>query len=232
MMEWDAWLAIDRRVLAFFNESGNLFADSLATTLTSGLTWIPLYLTLLYLVIHRNDTLPRIAWIVVGAAASVALADVAADLIVKPWVARWRPTNDPLIKYTIDVVGGLRGDKYSFFSAHAANTMAVATYFSLLVRSRRLTVALVFWSLLNCWTRLYLGLHYPSDILVGLLWGAVAGWTGSLLLRRIDSATARRVSMPSRSYTTTGYGLTDIDRVISMLTLTIAAALVMAAYHT
>ena len=75
----------------------------------------------------------------------------------------------------VKVVDGYRGGNYGFFSAHAANTFSLAVFFSLLARNRLLTCFLVGWSLVNCWTRMYLGVHYPGDILAGLLWGALVG---------------------------------------------------------
>ena len=100
----------------------------------------------------------------------IILADGISEHLFKPWVARPRPSNDPIIKYSVHIVNNIRGMDYSFFSAHAANTMSIAIFFSWLVRSKLLSVFLILWSFVNCWTRMYLGLHYPGDISVGLLW--------------------------------------------------------------
>ena len=154
MMDWNSFLELDRQLLAFFNGSDSLFIDGVAMTLTSGLTWIPLYLGLFYLVIKNNETMAQVALIVGCAALCLFLAFGLTDYIVKPLVARWRPTNDPFIKYTIDVVNSYRESKFGFFSAHAANTMSITVFFSLLVRNRKFTIVLLTWSLLMCWTRL------------------------------------------------------------------------------
>jgi undecaprenyl-diphosphatase len=76
----------------------------------------------------------------------------------------------------IDTVDNYRGGNYGFFSAHASNTFSIALFFSLLMRRRWLVVTLVCYSLVNCWTRLYLGVHYPGDITVGLIWGSIVGY--------------------------------------------------------
>jgi undecaprenyl-diphosphatase len=166
----------DQQLLLSINGSDSLFVDYLVATLTNAKTWIALYIALFYVVLKSNDTALRVLLVLVGAGLCVLFAGGVDDTIVKPLVARWRPGNDPEIGMLVDTVDGYRGGKYGFFSAHAANTFSLALYLSMLMRCRRLTVALVIWSLVNCWTRMYLGVHYPGDITVGLLWGALVGY--------------------------------------------------------
>lgn len=227
-MMLNTMLLTDLDILHFFNGSNNILIDQLALVLTSGLTWIPLYLTLFYIVIRNNETMAQIALAVMGALVCVALTEAITDGIVKPLVARWRPNNDPVLKYTIQVVGSLRGKGYSFFSAHAANTMVIAVFFSLLIRSKRLAVALVAWSLINCWTRLYLGMHYPSDILCGLLLGTVIAVVGYLLYLRLYYRVSPRINYVSNQYTRTGYDHDDIDIVLCILAFTFVYAVLKA----
>ena len=174
-MDLEAIIQFDKQLLLSLNGSDSLFLDGLAMALTTASTWVPLYLALFYLVLKNNENVRQILLVVGCAAACVVLAGTVDDMLVKPIVGRWRPTHDPEIGMLVDVVDGYRGGKYGFFSAHAANTFSIAVFFSLLVRSRGLTVALVAWSLVNCWTRVYLGVHYPGDILCGLLWGGIVG---------------------------------------------------------
>src|SRR5574344_1224596 len=118
-MDIDTLIGLDRQLLLLMNGSDSLFWDGVVATLTNGLTWIPFYLALFYLVIKNNETMLQIVLAIGGVAVCILLADGLADGIVKPLVARWRPTNDPLLKYTVDVVNDMRGSKYGFFSAHA-----------------------------------------------------------------------------------------------------------------
>lgn len=127
-MDIEYWIQLDQQVLRFFNGSDNLMLDGVVMTLTSGLTWVPLYITLLYVVIKNNQTMSQIMLVVGSALLCIVLADGMADFLCKPFVARWRPTNDPVIKYTIDTVNNLRETSYGFFSAHAANTMSIAVF--------------------------------------------------------------------------------------------------------
>ena len=149
----------DRSLLLMLNGSDNLFYDNLMAVLTSGLTWIPLYLALLVAVIKNNEKVMQILLVVGCALLCVVLADGGADFLAKPFFQRWRPSNDPMIKHMVHVVNGVRGGDYGFFSAHAANTFSLALFFSLLIRNRLLTFVMVLWSLLNCFTRIYLGMH-------------------------------------------------------------------------
>ena len=166
----------DKELLLMLNGSDSLVMDTLIMTLTNALTWIPLYLSLFYVVLKSNDTVRDIMLVLAGAGACVLLAGTVDDTIVKPLVARWRPGHDPEIGMLVDTVDGYRGGNYGFFSAHAANTFSIAMFISLLMRQRLLTIFLVAWSLINCYTRLYLGVHYPGDITVGLIWGGLVGF--------------------------------------------------------
>ena len=167
---------LDKELLLWLNGSDSLFMDSLIMTLTNAKTWIPLYLSLFYVVLKSNATVKDILLVMVAAGACVLLSGTIDDTIVKPLVARWRPGHDPEIGMLVDTVDGYRGGKYGFFSAHASNTFSIAVFFSLLMRQRLFTVFTVSYSLINCYTRMYLGVHYPGDITVGLLWGGLVGW--------------------------------------------------------
>ena len=172
----DELIHFDKQLLLLLNGSDSLFLDHMVLVLTNARTWIPLYLSLLYVVVKTNRSLRGVLLVLGAAGLCVLLAGTVDDELVKPLVARWRPTHDPEIGSLVDVVDGYRGGNYGFFSAHASNTFSIAVFFSLLMRNRLLTASLVFWSLVNCWTRMYLGVHFPGDITVGLLWGGLVGW--------------------------------------------------------
>lgn len=174
-MDWQAIIDLDKELLLWFNGSQSLYLDSLVRTLTNGWTWLPLYLSLCFVVIKNNDTVQKILFVIACAGLCILIAGTVDDEIVKPTVARWRPTHDPQIGMLVDIVDGYRGGRYGFFSAHASNTFSLTVFFWWLMRSQLLTTAMVLWSLTNCWTRLYLGVHYPGDILVGLCWGFISG---------------------------------------------------------
>jgi undecaprenyl-diphosphatase len=149
--------------------------DAIAVTATKTSTWIPLGIVLLY-VLMRMENWKNALLVILCVAIAITLADQMASGIFKPLVARLRPSHTPELQGVIDLVGDYRGGRYGFFSSHAANTCAVAVFLSLLFRKRVFTVAICSWAMVNSWTRLYLGVHYVGDIMVGLIWGALVGW--------------------------------------------------------
>lgn len=212
---------MDMQVLSLFNGSDNIMLDEMVQILTSGLTWIPLYVMLFFVVMRNNETMGQIALVVGSAIFCVLFADGLVDGIIKQLAERWRPSNDPTFKYMVQVVDDIRLKGYSFCSAHAANTMSLAVFFSLLIRSKMLTITLVTWSLINCWTRLYLGVHYPSDILCGMMIGIIVGILVYLLYYKIYLRISPKINYISNQYTSTGYDHDDIDKVMVILMFTL-----------
>ena len=182
------------------------------------------------MVLRNNDTIQKVLLIVACAGLCVFFAGSLNDMFVKTSVERWRPTHDVEIAMLVDVVNGYRGGNYGFFSSHAANTFSLAIFFSLLVRSKVFTFFLITWSLINCWTRMYLGVHFPIDICCGLLWGATVGTLMWLLYHQLETRFYRQKSFISSHYTSTGYELADIDIVVSILLLTILYAILKACF--
>lgn len=216
-MDFSTIQNIDFQVLQWFNGSNNVILDQLAMVLTSGVTWIPLYVVLFIVVMRNNETMMQIGLVVGSAFLCILFADGFADGIIKPLAERWRPSNDPLVKYSVQVVDNLRMKDYSFCSAHAANTMSLAVFFSLLIRSRMVTVTMVVWSLVNCWTRLYLGVHYPLDVLTGIVLGGVVGFLVYLFYHRMYRRISPEIKYISNQYTSTGYDHDDIDMIMTVV---------------
>lgn len=224
LIDFDRWL------LLAVNGSASLYLDGVVKTLTGIVTWIPLYISLFYLVMRNNDFVRRIIFIVFCAGLCYLFAGAVDDGLVKPLVARWRPTHDPVIGWQVDIVNGYRGGNYGFFSAHASNTFSLAVFFSLLIRSQLLTVAMVVWSLTNCWTRLYLGVHFPGDILCGLLWGGFVGSMVYYFYLRVERRFDNGMRFVSSQYTMAGYLRSDVDIVVSVLVYTLIYALLRACF--
>lgn len=221
-MDIEKLINIDKTLLPIFNGSGSMFVDRLAITLTSGYTWIPLYVVLLYLVMKNNEKWNSILLIIMCSALCILFSGGVSDLFIKDYFARLRPINDPALRDVVKVILGYKVQGYSFFSSHAANTMSLSVFFMLLVRSRNLSLFLLVWSLLNGWTRLYLGVHYPLDVFVGFVWGAIAGIIVYSIFLFIYKKINYKLHYVSSQYTKTGYDITDIDVVLNVFMLIFA----------
>ena len=168
-------LSLDTQLTLWFNGSDSLFVDTLAASATKTRTWVPLGALLMYVLVRMKNW-KHLLLIILGIALAITLADQVASGLFKPMVGRLRPSHNPDLVGLIDLVNGYTGGRYGFFSSHAANTCAVAVFLSLIFRQKLFVVLIASWCLLNCWTRLYLGVHYVGDILTGLLWGCIVGW--------------------------------------------------------
>lgn len=224
-MNYSTLYAADKTLLMVFNGSHCPFVDRLAVTLTCGYMWIPLYIALLLLVINNHKTVVQISLVIGMALLAIVLSEGMADLIVKPLVARLRPIHDTLMQDCVQVVNNYRAEGYSFFSAHASNTMAVAVFFSLLVKDRLFACILIVWALVNCWTRLYLGVHYPSDIIVGMVWGSVSGLFAYTMYNKVKDTRSVRASDDAAT-TDMAYRRSDINTVISVMALLVIFAII------
>ena len=208
---------MDMYFLELLNGSNSLFLDRFAVAFTTGYTWIPLYVSLAVLVVRNNKTMGQIMLIFGCVLLGVLASGLLSDYIVKPHYMRPRPCYDPEFRHMVHTVAGYCVSGYSFFSSHAANTMMLSVFVTLLVRGKVLSPLLFGWSLLNAWTRLYLGVHWFTDVIVGLAWGAVVGVLVYLLYYKL----APRAKYISSKYTGTGYDKNDIDVCICIMMLTV-----------
>jgi undecaprenyl-diphosphatase len=164
-------LELDREIFLELNSSfHNPWLDQLMMFLTTTSAWIPLYLFLLYLLIKnfRKET-----WTVLLAIAlTILLADQITSTFMKPFFERLRPSHEPDLREMVKIVDQYRGGKYGFASSHAANTFGIATLMWLVLKMYRPWIALLFvWTVIVGYTRVYLGVHYPGDILAGFFVG-------------------------------------------------------------
>ena len=176
-------LNADNSILLWVNGHHTEWLDTFMWAVSSPRTWLPLYLILIALVAWRFRSWKVALFIVLGFIVAVGLSDILCSAVLKPLVCRLRPTHEPALD-PVHLVNGYIGGLYGFCSSHAANTAAVATLFSLLYRNKIATAVLVAWVALNCYSRMYLGAHYPTDILVGLLIGVLLASSVYWALRR------------------------------------------------
>ena len=137
--------------------------------------WIPLFCLLLYMVFKQYGK--RGWWILLAIALVVLCSDQLSAHVCKPLFHRLRPCFNPDLEGLIHLPRGLAGGKYGFVSSHAANTFAVASFLTPALRKSYRSIGwwLYGWALLSSYSRIYLGLHYPGDILAGAALGILIG---------------------------------------------------------
>ncbi|MEO5603934.1 MAG: phosphatase PAP2 family protein [Cyclobacteriaceae bacterium] len=173
-------LALDQKIFLEMNSYHNPWLDQIMMFLSSTTGWIPLYLILFYLLLknYRKQT-----WLVLLAITlTVFFADQITSSVMKPFFARLRPSHEPSLQGLVYLVNDYRGGSYGFASSHAANTFGIATLMWLLLKNYRPWTALLFlWAGFVGYTRIYLGVHYPGDIVAGQCVGlmcALATYSG------------------------------------------------------
>lgn len=178
----DRLLPLERNLFFALNGSDSQFIDNVMWMLSGRLVWIPLFLFIIFLFFYKTNwkdgLLVTLFFILLFAA-----CDQLASSFFKPLFERFRPTHHPDFKELVDIVNGYRGGRFGFISSHATNSFGLAVFLSLLFRYRRTTIVVLLWALLNSYTRIYLGVHFVSDILAGMIAGSVLGYLFYELLR-------------------------------------------------
>ena len=166
-MSWDA------QIVLWINGHYAEWLDQVMWVISRANTWIALYVLLVGLIVYRYRNWRSVLFILIGFGIAVGLSDYTCSGILKPLVCRPRPTHEPALEGMLHLVNGYTGGLYGFCSSHAANTMAAAVLFSLIWRNKIVTASLMTWVTLIAYSRIYVGVHYPSDIVTGWLIGAL-----------------------------------------------------------
>lgn len=166
-------LELDRELFLYLNNLGSEKYDPLWLFITKQVNWIPFFLLLFYIIWKKIGT-KQTLYILFFVAVLIAFTDQITN-VFKTTFERLRPSNNPNLGSTMRKV--LIRNSFSFFSGHAANTMAVAMFLFLNMKRHFKYFGFIFlWPLIFAYSRIYLGLHYPSDILFGYLFGAINGF--------------------------------------------------------
>jgi undecaprenyl-diphosphatase len=162
-------IRLDEQLLCIINSYHHPFADRIAYCIAYTPFWIPLYIVLLAYIIKRFQ---KKSWaIVLLIVILIAVCDQFASNLVKPLVQRLRPCLHPILGGRLHVVGPYHG-LYGFISSHAANTFGMVTFYCSLLRPKvRYKLLLFFWAVAISYARVYGGVHYPSDVIVGAMAG-------------------------------------------------------------
>ncbi len=174
-------LEIDRQLLLWMNFDGGALCDGIFWFASRKAVWIPLYVLIIWLMYRRigwRQTLLVVAMI----ALSVVLTDQIAN-IFKHCTPKFRPTHTDAISHMVHTVNGYRGGLYGTVSAHAATTLSIAAISAFVIRSRLYTAMIALWVIFVSYSRIYLGVHFPADILLGMIDGAAVSAAMIMLYR-------------------------------------------------
>jgi undecaprenyl-diphosphatase len=168
-------LEYDTELFLYLNNLGSETWDGLWLLITNKLTFAPLYALLLYF-IYRHIGLKPMLFIILLIVAMITFTDQVTNLF-KSGFMRPRPCGAEDIMDQLRFIAPRCG-KYGFFSGHSSNSMAAAVFGGLLLRPyfKNLIFLLVFWSFLVAYSRIYVGVHYPLDIICGMAFGALSGF--------------------------------------------------------
>ncbi len=164
----DSLLHKDVELLIFLNNLGTVKWDGFWLIITNKFSAIPLYVVLLYFTFKQYG-LKKTFFVVLFVILLITISDQTSNLF-KFGFKRLRPCHDPSVLNLIRLVKEQCGGLYSYFSAHASNAMAIAIFFSLLLKNnyKFLTPFLLLWALLVAYSRVYIGVHFPLDVLTGM----------------------------------------------------------------
>lgn len=212
---------LDKELLLSINSHHCLFLDNFMDLATSTYTWIPIYIYILYMFLRNIESKNRII-LIISSILLVIITDQLTHGLIKPYFMRLRPTHCPEIMELVHTVNNYRGGMYGFVSNHAANTFAIAVFTACVIRSYIFSFIMFSLAILNSYSRIYLGVHYPGDIICGALLGALLGYLAYGITYYIRREHLNTNSFVSNEYTSTGYSIFDINVLLYIYLLIIA----------
>jgi undecaprenyl-diphosphatase len=181
----------DQSLFLYLNGIHADWLDPVMWQISQPITWIPVYISLVVFVILKHRPIQWF-WILLSFGLMIFLCDYVVTNAIKNVVQRLRPSHDPALQNLVhllhDSSGQMyKGGKFGFFSSHASNHAGIAVLFMLWMRplKKHISLLLCFWVCIVSYSRIYLGVHYPSDIIVGMAYGAGASYLVYILFQRL-----------------------------------------------
>ncbi|MDU1890575.1 MAG: phosphatase PAP2 family protein [Dysgonomonas sp.] len=211
-------LPYERELFLWLNDPHTPYWDVFMFLYSGKVIWLPMAIAALVVFIYKIKW--KEALVLILCAGLIGLfCDYISGAFIKPYFERFRPTHHPDFKAYVDIVNGYRGGRYGFISNHAANGFGIVTFTSLLFRYRYLTITMILWATVTAYSRIYLGVHFISDVVGGAVWGTVIGFLVYYIY-----LTSRRyiLKVPKEELKTPIYSNTRAKVIIAAVWLTIA----------
>lgn len=179
---------IDTQLLLIINGHHNSFCDAFMWQASGKYFWFPFILVIAYIIFKYRKQ----SWVIfLSIAILILLTDQISSHLLKNLVERLRPSHEPSLQGMLHFMKNYQGGLYGFVSSHAANSFGLALFLSLLFRNKIFTVSIFIWATTVSYSRIYLGVHYPGDVLGGIIIGLSVGslvyWLIAKFLKNIKN---------------------------------------------
>ncbi len=190
--------SFDKQLLLYLNGMHSPFMDPIMWWISSTVLWIPFYFIVLFFLIKAQHSSTKKEWwvnfgiVVLSISFAILIADQVSSGFFKPFFSRLRPSHNPEIREWVHVLmkpnGEIyRGGQFGFVSSHAANSFAIAWFVARILKSQPVWIVMIGWAATVSYSRIYLGVHYPGDILGGALIGIGAGYIASHVFFKLQT---------------------------------------------
>lgn len=183
---------LDVRLFLFFNGNHTDFMDSVMIAVTNKFTWLPLYAVLLFFVWRK--TKKKMWMVVLAVSVLITVSDQLSVHLFKETFERYRPCHNLLLKGKVHLLHGNCGGLYGFVSSHAANTFALTTFLIFIFRRKDFALCMYLWASFVSYSRVYAGVHYPFDIIGGMVLGILMGLTGYKIYFHLQKTYDHRIT--------------------------------------